>query len=289
MFEELMYFIKERHSIYLKRSRGLPKPWTDDKIFQSYKFCNVYRELDRVTIWIRENIRDQYWDNPNLWFMLCIARQINWPETIEELMVDKKGAWPTKDTWNWLRASNIMDERSSSGKKLYTGAYMLTCVWPRDYTGSKNKSVFTCGHVLAPLWKDRKKIESQLHGSLREAHESLMGYIGWGSFLSAQVIADLKYTHYLEKAPDYWTWAASGPGSRRGLSRVLKLPITHNWDETEWLDELQELSKKVAPCIKKLDMPRLHNQDLQNCLCEFDKYQRVKLGEGRPRSTYPGV
>ena len=36
-------------------------------------------------------------------------------------------------------------------------------------------------------------------------------------------------------------------------------------------------------------MPMIHAQDLQNCLCEFDKYERVRLNEGRPRSNYPGL
>jgi hypothetical protein len=32
-----------------------------------------------------------------------------------------------------------------------------------------------------------------------------------------------------------------------------------------------------------------HLQDVQNCLCEFDKYERVKYGQGKPRSSYPGA
>jgi hypothetical protein len=41
--------------------------------------------------------------------------------------------------------------------------------------------------------------------------------------------------------------------------------------------------------FKKARMPQLHAQDLQNCLCEFDKYERVRLGEGRPKAKYNGV
>ena len=33
----------------------------------------------------------------------------------------------------------------------------------------------------------------------------------------------------------------------------------------------------------------LHAQDVENCLCEFDKYERTRLGEGRPRSLYAGM
>ena len=48
-------YIDERHFIYLKRQDGKTFPWTQDKILQTYSFCNVYRELDKVTIWIRKN------------------------------------------------------------------------------------------------------------------------------------------------------------------------------------------------------------------------------------------
>jgi hypothetical protein len=34
------------------------------------------------------------------------------------------------------------------------------------------------------------------------------------------------------------------------------------------------------------DFADLTLMDIQNCLCEFDKYERVRLGEGRPRSYY---
>ena len=45
-------YINERHAIYLKRFIGEPFPWTDDEILQTYSFCNVYRELDKVMVWI---------------------------------------------------------------------------------------------------------------------------------------------------------------------------------------------------------------------------------------------
>ncbi len=32
--------------------------------------------------------------------------------------------------------------------------------------------------------------------------------------------------------------------------------------------------------------PRLELRDIEHSLCEFDKYERVRLGEGRPRSMY---
>jgi hypothetical protein len=82
---------------------GKPQPWTTYRILSRYKMCNVYREQDRVTAWIRENWRAPYADHPNLWFAMCVARAINWPETLEEI------AFP--DTWNPKRVVAVLEDR----------------------------------------------------------------------------------------------------------------------------------------------------------------------------------
>jgi hypothetical protein len=33
-------------------------------------------------------------------------------------------------------------------------------------------------------------------------------------------------------------------------------------------------------------MPSVEMRDIEHSLCEFDKYERVRLGEGRPRMKY---
>ena len=111
-------YINERHAIYLKRSIGEAFPWTEDEILQTYSFCNVYRELDKVTVWIRENWKEPYADHPNLPFAMAVARQINWPDTLQEI------GFP--EHWNPERVKAIMQGRLDRKEKVYTGAYMLT-------------------------------------------------------------------------------------------------------------------------------------------------------------------
>ena len=55
VFKQMEAFAIERHKIYLRRSAGQPFPWTDDPILQKYKFNNIYRELDKTTIWIKDS------------------------------------------------------------------------------------------------------------------------------------------------------------------------------------------------------------------------------------------
>ena len=42
-------FCKEREKIRFKREKDLPKPWSNDSIFQRGRFLNVFREDDRVS------------------------------------------------------------------------------------------------------------------------------------------------------------------------------------------------------------------------------------------------
>lgn len=283
--ERLTYWIKERHQIYLRKGKALPKPWTDDAILQTYKFCNPYRENDRVTVWIKDNIRTPFADHTNLWLMLAIARRINWPDTLAELIADKK-AWPYKN-YDPEAMLSALDARTRRKEQVYTGAYMITA----EHVIGETKSRATAYSNLGRLWDNRKHILPHLEGgSLGGAFGAILGSgFAWGSFMTAQLICDLKYTRYLEDAPDWRTWAASGPGSKRGLNRVLGREVDAPWKEEEWLGELLKLKAKIDPLVAKAKMPPLHAQDLQNCLCEFDKYERVRLGQGRPRSKYPGI
>jgi hypothetical protein len=77
---------------------------------------------------------------------------------------------------------------------------------------------------------------------------------------------------------------------------VLNQPVDAPWKEARWHHYLLLLREETNAALAKFrkkgkpdDYPPLHAQDVQNCLCEFDKYERVRLGEGKPRSTYPGV
>ena len=38
--------------------------------------------------------------------------------------------------------------------------------------------------------------------------------------------------------------------------------------------------------LDRIGLGDLHAADLQNCLCEFDKMERVRLGEGKPKRRF---
>src|ERR1700733_1524819 len=284
--KELFAFIKERHAIYERRLAGKPKPWTKDPILQQYRFCNVYRELDTVTVWIRENWREPWdWD-PNLWFTMAVARLVNWPESLDDLSYAVLNS--RQITWQPAEFIKVMDRRKKAGKQTWSGAYMI-------HSGvAETKAQYIADEVLTPLWKDRGGITNELlelnkNKSLLHLYRWLMEHKDFGSFMAAQVVADVKFQTCWKEAKDWWTFAAPGPGSLRGMSRVEFGDLGTKYADLAWNESLQELQRQIDPLVKKAGMLRISAQDLQNCLCEWDKYERTRLGEGKPRSKYPGV
>lgn len=285
--KDLLKFMDERVCIYMRRQAYQPSPWTKDPILQRYRFCNVYREWDTVTEWVARSIRKPYAGHPALWFMLCIARQINWPETLMELMASPYGAWPNVNTWDGSRARAIMLARKKAGQQVYTGAYMLNCNWSPAYTGPRDKPAFTCHLVLQSVWDARAKVERELHDTLEQAHAALLPYHGWGGFMAYEVVSDLRHTRYLEDAPDIHTWAFAGPGAKRGLNRVYGREVKATLKDAQALEEMRAIHAWFAGGNRWRFKP-LEMREVEHSLCEFDKYERARLREGTPRALFRG-
>lgn len=251
--------------------------WTTDPIFLDYKFCNVHREHDKVTVWLRENWRKPYKDHPNLLFAMALARLINWPPTLERIGFPKR--------WHPERVEDLLLERKSLGEKVYTGAYLLGAV-----PAGVPRQVYLVWDVLTPLKKNlgafsNEWLKEQL--TLEQSWDYFTGFHGIGSFLAYEIVSDLRHTKYLNKAPDIMTWANAGPGALRGLTRVWgHQPKTRRNDGSEVnfpkkyaLEAMQLLLAKSRTELPKW-MQRWEMRDVEHWLCEFDKYERIRLGQG---------
>lgn len=293
--EPLIYFMHERQTIFLKKRAGAKWPWTNDPILREYRFCNVFREQDTVTEWIENNIRLPYADHEHLWFMLCIARQINWPETLQELIYSPD-AWPSDERFCPERMTCVLDSRKASGDKVYTGAYMIRAESdPKKEWYKWTKQRYMAEIVLGRVWEKRQEFEAQFNPflpsrpgtehqpALQDIHEWLMQFHGWGPFMSYEVVTDLRHTRYLDNAPDIMTWANAGPGAFRGLNRLIGSPKDAPMSQAVACHHMREL---LAAMTEEFPSWELEMRDIEHCLCEVDKYLRVKRGEGRPRAKY---
>lgn len=281
-YEPLWFWIEEREHIRQAKQAGRPRPWTAHPILHKYRFCNVRREDDRVTMWIAEHIRKRFHNHPMLWFMLCIARQINWPETLEELI--EGGNWPDQEGFHPMDLATGLRTRKRHGKKVFTGAYVISA--PAE-KGS-NKADYIGQVVLGELWSRREMFRKYLRAepTMRGMHELIMRSPGWGPFMAYQAIVDMRWTNVLGSDPDdAYVWAAAGPGTIRGLNRLHGRPLKFALPQDQALKEMLVIYK----IVKKETGVDLDLSDVPNALCETDKYLRAKNGEGKPRTLYvPG-
>jgi len=267
--KKFVYYINERYLIHNRKARGEPFPWTEDKILQTYSFCNVFREWDSVTIWIRKNWREPYADHPNLPFAMSVARQINWPDTLDAI------GFPEK--WEPERVKHIMQSRKDCGWKVYTGAYMLT----GTLGGTKVEQ--TVDKILTPLYETPPTLYPE---SLEKTWEQYLPYAGFSGFMAYEVVTDLRHTKHLRQAQDIMTWANPGPGAKRGLNRIHGRELNWSSRKHDWNKEMKELLDILLNGFSDPALPNLEMRDIEHSLCEFDKYERVRLGEGRPRAKY---
>lgn len=288
---------RERYQIKLNREAGLPWPWTKDKHFQEWRFCQVHREDDKTTQWFRENVRDPLSriviDCPesakevNLLAILEATLIFRWFNRIETGKIIYDQLLRT-DLWD----ENKVRERLKDVHPIVTGAYIIKCADGM----SKLDGILYCFNQARPKllpmvkkWtkyrsKENSDLNPSLHYTLKSAWEDLRTIDFMGGFTSYEVISDLRWTPLLETAPDIMTWANAGPGCARGLGW-----ITHNDSDTystsagsqrTMLKLMQEiLERSKDPSNWPTEWRKWEMREAEHWCCEFDKYKRAESGE----------
>jgi len=247
--ERYLHYVNEREEVYKKKEAGLPAPWTEDEVLRHHHFCCNRREDDRVTKELRAlriELDLAMHKRPEYY---TLARLFNKAETVKAYYEGGMGA---------------VKSLREAGKTIFHVAYVVsTC-------GERMDKVDYVDRVVEDV---RKGYVSNL--SCRDCFDCLRRIDGLGSFLAGQVVADLKNDQYLHYAPDWYNFAVMGPGSKKGLDILFGIGTT----ERNFTERLVELARIVEGRI-----PHLHMQDLQNTLCEFQKYMHyVENSPGRRR------
>lgn len=272
----LSYWMREREHIrQAKDVEHQPKPWSLDMIFQNYRWCNVRRMDDKVSQWLLNNYYTNEATSRVIAAYAVLARMINWPDSLEPFC--KKVRWMVDSAFFCL------DERRLAKKKVFTGAYIIPSMGEKD----KIRAVVDLADSVY------RNFDTDVNlGSMKNCWDSLMGFRGFGSFLAGQVVADLRHTRVGENWKDAGAWAPMGPGSKRGMNRLFGRDKNKAMTQTEFEDALLIVMGQLhsIPTVNTLMKDRrLEAMDVQNCLCEFDKYRRLSLREGKVRAKYDGA
>lgn len=293
MLRRYAYYQKERTAIYVKKEiEKSPKPWSDNTMFQDFKFTMTKRWLDRES----RNLINGVLNREDISFenkiLNCVVfRLVNRWKSFELLpgnYIDFYRDWKESD-WKELR-----DHIFNSGiKGIYTDAYFVSGTL-RALKIKLSKTDDTIVQESNPydslitLYKyvlvNKELILSTLNEDTPDGIVvALSNIYGLGKFLSFQIFSDWSYI----KEFSYSDNAAFsvGPGTERGLK--------HFFDDFDGLS-LKEAIYWVRENIQRLCDERDIEWDLEswfwflephqrtwtlgdigNSFCEFDKTTRI--------------
>ena len=277
----LLYFIWEREAIRIARENGHPAPWTADPVLRKYKFTNIRRRDDRGSQWVIKHLIQPNGNRLDLWFTLLVARLVNWPPTLQALI--QAGVLPcSPEEFDAAQFESVLEALRATGVKVYSGAYML---YPTKNPGI-NKARTVAKYIIGSAIEHADDISASLWNneggmSIERFVAELSKCFGISTFIAGQVAADLTYTGM--DVEDFLTYAPIGPGSSRGLNYLLGKPPFATWGQKDFNSQLRNIYAEVFDQLEIVDLT-LH--DVQNCMCEYSKYCRTVLGEGKPKNTY---
>ena len=251
---------------------------TRDPVFSQWRFCNVFREDDRTTIWFRENLRDPLKNDAVAVLRATVVfrwfNRIETGEIIKPMLLS--GRWNSNEAKRllWLQ------------EPVVTGAFMVKTPSGRD----KLSGVCWCIDQVEPHLE--QVVEECGGGTLEAMWQRLKMFPFFGPFMSYEVVSDLRHTVVCSGAPDIMTWANPGPGCTRGLGRVVHGDPEY-WNETSATARAEMLNYMGAILYSSQmekywpqKWPTWEMREVEHWACEFDKYQRGSAGEKLKR-RYP--
>lgn len=287
--ENFFAFARERYQIFLRRCAGEPGPWTDDPILQEYRFCNIFREDDRVTRWMRENLTVPLGDDLQRQVQAAIVfrwfNKIETGELLKDLLLDPDRLLVHSAL---EEARRRLRERVEQGGTILGAAYMIKS----PLRMNKVDGLLQCIDHITQWHLDLLTEEMVDENSLEAAHKALLPFPYLGPFMAYEMVTDLRHSPVLNEADDIMTWASAGPGAARGIARVFDLPLSFYNHASEndracMNDRMRELlSCAGQPDLWPREWPRWEMREVEHTLCEFDKYERARLGEGRPKQRF---
>ena len=289
-------YLNEREEVRLRKEAGLSvgfgvKAWTEDPILQTYKFTNVRRHHDRTSDQLRKLFyRKNFHDDRRSVLMNCaLYRYFGTWEFAEAV------GWQDYEDFDFEGIKELAAERLADHERVFTGAYVIT---NQGISAPKQEvvvDIFLSGlHKATPSLLElmaRTQSWKQVATQMR----TLMGFGGTG-FMTKEVLLDTTYTGFWDniyESPedgtfsfpnDWWKWTPIGPGALRGAARVLGYTSATPLKEVQAGIIIENLYLNQLFWFKHPF--KLCPTDIQFGLCEFDKYERVRLGQGKPRSRY---
>lgn len=289
-------FVAKRQEVWYY-SKVLNRPIiAGDEILRKYRFCNVYRFLDRGTAY---SIEKFLWpEKPlapeDLVFRIVLYRILNKPDTWERI----------GQGLNRFDLAVFKSEISSligDGKKLYDGLsykQFTRIITIKKGLGTSERFILAAEKLVSAIQRLTTILSAETDGEC--ALNSIRRFspdVWIGSFCAFQILLDLTYPrpNFPPLSPvNVNEWVHCGIGSKKGaellgMDNPLEAVKVLYGSQPEWLPFL----------ISCFDRPiKLSSPDIEHALCEFFKYHRIKGGgfkrsygetnrKWQPKKPYP--
>lgn len=271
------YFIQERMNIFWRKCEGETGIWTDDPIFRTYKFTNVYRACDRVSQYLIRNVIYNEFDKfqpEDVLLRILIFKIFNKIETWEYLntVLDKPISLKNFDAHE---ISELLSKRQKS-TPIFSNAYMMTGSHTiYNHLPTKHEKWLT---MVQDEFIEKDLFESILKASsMKDVYELLHACSFLGSFLAYQYTIDFNYSPYLNFSEN--SFVKAGIGAIRGIKKCFE-SYGDNYEDAIYYvqDNFESLQERYGyNKFRPLPNHRPTLIDLQNCFCETDKYLRAKM------------
>lgn len=289
-------FVYDRQSVWHKRvASGLPAPWTDDVILQNFKFCNVYRELDGGTIEISKYLKQPLSAEQKL-FNIVAYRFFNRRDTIENLF----GGLLSEQNFDFKSLEKRFDAKKQESN-IFSNAYLITAHAYNPEYRPQDKHVQILLMLNDLRFKLKDIIKSLRESSPQDGIKIIAENVPMaGPFLSGQILLDATYAENIVRYTSN-DFLIVGPGAHWGLNIICGRTLGKKEADAEcrklWQMQPQAFAELKRFTGKDWNTVRWQNErycggkylslhDIQNSLCEFRKYWRLKHGENAKRRYY---
>lgn len=275
------YWIFERQNIWHKRFiLEKPSPWTDDPILQYGKFTNCYRELDKGTIYLKNQILDRFdgtdATSKKILFNILAYRYLNRWEAWDKYV-------GFINEWNSEAFTTPLNAAKASGETVFTAAHMI----PPLYNIPGETKVDRVAVLLDDVWKNLNDFYAVVQRA--DTVELIFNWIHnipwFGKFLSYEMAVDICYTNITEAHEN--SWVNSGPGCFRGLQWIfpdLKSKSNSKLEQNllkrlhnEQLDAWEKYNLPFSTIAYKNRYMTLRN--IEHSSCEYSKYMKSLTGQ----------
>lgn len=280
VFDAYWYFAAERQNIFFKRWNGMPCPWTEDLILQSYKFTNAYRASDRVSQFLIKNvIYGNSLSARDILFRILLFKIFNRIDTW--LILEQKLGTISFRNFSFEKYDKILSKLITQ-KAIYSAAYIMPSGGGCFGYSRKHQNHLAMLNLMmnSEMGKNIEKIKS-----MQELFLKLREFPMIGDFLAYQYATDINYselTHYSEMS-----FVMPGPGAYSGIAKCFS-----NFGGLSEIDLINIVAERQDEeferrgiIFKNLWGRKLQLIDCQNLFCEIDKYSRVAFPDIRTKQA----